>query len=450
MKKIIFLFALLSVSKFCGAQDVDYKGPAKIYVTSFWRQAGTFKSGKGNSTTIQNMERAMGNTKDNDPSYNTSTMEAELKTAKEAWQKAENAKKTPEELEKENKIGEKTAGYSGPASKTVKYFWDYALMDTKEDEGMFNHALSEMEYAIGEIKRKDPSYDTGKMEAELKKRKDEVKAKILAAVRENSGDKENSGQNEKESNDPTNLLEQLFIDASIGVENTMDETQPKIDAYKASAQKLLSMDYTDALVKKGILAKTSISGFKDISYRELGKVDEGRGSKYLYYMIRFHLAFWDAAQKVFTEEASYADMYKKLNAAAIKMGSLSDVAVAAAKEAIEKIKNTRLPAPVVRDAGYEKIITEGFDRLYGTTNNVKAIKCVLTQDGWTTLRNSLTGIILGRERSAKMAYKKADGKCYLLDDYISIHQDFTGSSYTNTKALFYGLFGSEMLCENVK
>ena len=430
--------------------DADYKGPAKTYVTSFWRQVETFKSGKGTTTIIQNMERAIGTIKDKDPSYNITTMEAEVKTAKDALQKEEDAKKTPEELAKDRKLNTKTSGYSGPASSQVKYFWNYALMDTKDDIAMFNRAMGEMEYAINETKRKDPAYNTAEMEAEFKKRKDADKERKLAEVRATSGDKRSSRPPEKESDDPTTLLEKLFLEASIGVENTMSETSAKIDAYKARAQKLLAMDYTDALVKKGRLAKGNISGFKAISERELGKVDKGTGSMYVYYLIQYHLAFWDAAQKVFPEESSFTDMYKKLNAAAVKMGSPADVAVVAAKEAAEKIRNTRLPAAVVRDATFEKLIIESFDKIYGASRNVKALKSVLTQDGWTTLRNSLTGIILGRERSAKMAYKSADGKCNLLDDYIFIHQEYIGGSFTNTKAVFNGLFGSEMLCENVK
>ncbi len=98
----------------------------------------------------------------------------------------------------------------------------------------------------------------------------------------------------------------------------------------------------------------------------------------------------------------------------------------------------------------EKIITDGFNKVYGTSRNVTALKAVLTQDGWTTLRNSLTGIIIGRQRTAKLAYKGSDGKCYLLPDYVFIHEDYNGSSFTNTGAVFNGLDGEEMLCENVK
>ncbi|MEO7983217.1 MAG: hypothetical protein ABI688_03945 [Bacteroidota bacterium] len=434
---------------FVSRQDDNYNGKAKTYVTTFWRQVEALKSGNGNSTTIQNMERALGTVKEKDPSYNTGNMEAELKTAKESLQKKEDAKKTPGELTKDTKLNEKMNGYNGPASNQVKYFWDYALMDTKDDEPMFNKSMREMEYAIVEIKRKDPAYNTGEMEAEFKKRKDEDKAKKLAQVRASSGDKERSRPVEKESDDPTVLLEKLFIEASIGVDNNIDQTQPKIDAYKARAQRFLAMDYSDALVKKGRYAKANISGFAANTNRELGKVDAGRGSKYLYYLIQYNLAYWDAAQKVFPEEIAYADMYKKLNAAAEKMGSLEQVAAVAAKDALEKIKNTKLPAPVVMDANFEKLILESFDR-YFAAKNVKAVKSVLTQDGWTIVRNSLTGIVMGRERSAKMAYRSNEGKCYLLDDYIFIHQEYVGNSFTNTKVVFNGLFGSEMLCENVK
>ncbi len=64
-------------------------------------------------------------------------------------------------------------------------------------------------------------------------------------------------------------MEKLFIDTNISVGSTSDlpEAPAKIAAYKAKLEKLLSMDYTDALIKTGRNAKGNISGFKN-TYRK--------------------------------------------------------------------------------------------------------------------------------------------------------------------------------------
>jgi hypothetical protein len=316
-----------------------------------------------------------------------------------------------------------------------------------------------MEYALKTTKEKDPSYNTAEMEAALKKIKDDLKAKKLAEVRQTSGDKRSSRPAETVSNDPATLLEKLFIDNNISVGGTADlpEAPAKIEAYKAKLTKLLAMDYTDAIIKKGRYAKGNISGFMPNTDRELDKIDgylkdarEKTGMQYIYYTMQYHSAYWDAAQKLFPEESAYANMYKKVNAGISKLGSLEQLYVKAEANRIEYIKNTKLPTAVVKDAKLEKILTDGFNKAYGSSRNVSALKAVLTQNGWTTLRNSLTGIVIGRERTAKLAYKGSDGKCYLLDDYIFIREDYVGGSFINTVAVFNGLFGSEMLCENVK
>jgi hypothetical protein len=297
------------------------------------------------------------------------------------------------------------------------------------------------------------------MEAALKKIKDDLKAKKLAEVRNTSGDRRKQPQEEKVVNDPVGLMEKLFIEANISVGSTSDlpEAPAKIASYKAKLEKLLSMDYTDALIKTGRNAKGNISGFKNSTERELDKIEgtlkdarDRSNMEYRYYTIQFHQAFWDAAQKVFPEESSYIDMYKKTTAAFTGLGSLEQLYAKAEANRIEHIKNTKFPAAAVKDANLEKVLTNGFNKLYGAAHNVSALKAVLTQNGWTTIRNPLTGIVTGRERSAKLAYKGGDGKCYLLPDYVFIQEDYVGSSFINTVAVFNGLDGEEMLCENVK
>ena len=449
---IAFLFTITSF-----AQDANYTGPGKVYVKSFWVQVEQFKSGKGSENTIRNMKRALDNLKEKDPSYSIGSMEDELKK----WQ-AEIDKKLDAEKSPEQKAADaKSSDYTGAAKSQVKYFWDRALQPTdKLSDGELNGNIRDMEYALKATKEKDAAYNVSEMEGTLKKIKDDLKAKKLAEVRNTSGDRTKAPQQDATvSNDPVKLMEKLFIDAKISVGSTSDlpEAPAKITAYKAKLEKLLSMDYTDALIKTGRNAKGNISGFKNTTEREMDKIEgilkdarDKSNMEYRYYTIQYHQAFWDAAQKVFPEENSYADMYKKTTAAFTGMGSLEQLYAKAEVNRIEHIKNTKFPAAAVKDASLEKVLTNGFNKLYGTAHNVNALKAVLTQNGWTTLRNSLTGIVVGRERSAKLAYKGSDGKCYLLPDYVFIREDYVGSSFINTVAIFNGLDGEEMLCENVK
>jgi hypothetical protein len=456
MKTISLLVLLLFFSFSSQAQDPGYKGPGKVEVQSFWRQAEYFKNGKGSATNLGNMKRSLENLKQKDPAYNTSAMEAEFSKWKAEIDKVVEAGKTPEQKAADAKSGD----YAGAAKSQVQYFWARAIIPSDNiSEGVLNGNIRDMEYAVKATKEKDPSYNTTEMEAALKKIKDDLKEKKLAEVRQTSGDKRSSRPVEKEVTDPTGLLEKLFIETNVSVGSTSDlpEAPAKIEAYKAKLAKLLSMDYTDALIKRGKYAKGSISGKLPAADRELDKIEgalkevrDKSGMQYIYYTLQLHAAFWDAAQKVFPEESSYASKYKEVNAGIAKLGTLEQLYAKAEVNRIEYIKNTKLPVAVVKDANLEKVIINGFNKVYGTSRNVSGLKAVLTQNGWTILRNSLTGIVVGRQRTAKLAYKGSDGKCYLLPDYVFIHEDYVGNSFINTGAVFNGLDGEEMLCENVK
>ncbi len=458
MKSVVFvLISFIFCAKAVAQPDANYTGPGKVYVKSFWSQAELLKNGKGSASTIGNMKRALDNAKEKDPALNAGSMETELKKWQTEIDKTLDAKKLPEQKAADAKSGD----YTGVAKNQVKYFWDRALQPAdKLSEGELNGNIRDMEYVLKATKEKDPTYNASEMERALKKIKDDLKEKKLAEVRGTSGDKRKVLQQDVTvSNDPVKLMEKLFIETNISVGSTSDlpKAPAKIAAYKAKLEKLLSLDYTDALIKTGRNAKGNISGFKNSTEREMDKIEgtlidarDKSNMEYRYYTIQFHQAFWEAAQKVFPEETSYADMYKKTTSALTGMGSLDQLYAKAAANQIEHIKNTKLPTSAVRDANLEKVLTNGFNKLYGTAHNVSALKAVLTRNGWTTLRNSLTGIVVGRERSAKLAYKGSDSKCYLLPDYVFIREDYVGGSFINTVAIFNGLDGEEMLCDNVK
>ena len=123
------------------------------------------KNGKGSASTVGNMKRALDNAKEKDPALNAAAMEAELKK----WQ-AEIDKKLEDAKTPEQKAADaKSSDYTGPASKQVKYFWNYALQSKDISEGELNGNIRDMEYAINATKEKDPLIMLTEMEAALKK-----------------------------------------------------------------------------------------------------------------------------------------------------------------------------------------------------------------------------------------------------------------------------------------
>jgi len=343
--------------------------------------------------------------------------------------------------------------YEGPAKSEVRSFWTNAMGIQRS--GRIEEGIAMMEAKLAAAKQKDPAYKTDKMEAELKKWKDKALTKKGGADDEKPEDNNTLSPLQK-SVKAGSLMRTLFDETNIGLNpSDVPVMEIRFKQYNDKLKELLALNTkpNDNEIRyiKGVIGKMIYNTNQDIGKIEIAneKANNPEYAGVYYYLTRYHQLYWDAAQKVFPDEAEYADEYKTITAQVNKNGSLEDMKAGRKKNNEAEVKARKLPSPVVRDAAFEKLLVESFDKSF-TGRDVKALKGVLTQDGWTTLRNSLTGVILGRERSAKIAYKKTDGKCYLLDDYVFIKQEYIGGSFTNTKVIFNGLFGSEMLCENVK
>jgi hypothetical protein len=83
MNSLSFILLVFFFSSRLCAQDPSYKGPAKIYVKSFWAQIEKLKNGTATASTVMNAERAIKSTKEADPDYNIAAMEAAVKPWKE-------------------------------------------------------------------------------------------------------------------------------------------------------------------------------------------------------------------------------------------------------------------------------------------------------------------------------------------------------------------------------
>jgi hypothetical protein len=470
MKTLSLLTIALCCALFSFAQDFIYEGPARAEVRSFWTNAmGIPRSGKI-AEGIAMMEAKLAVTKQKDPAYKTADMEAELAKWKS---KLNAAPKTSDKNESSSKPGPAAPqrmvniadlttlapdnNYSGQGKMYVNiYFKQAADAKTAISESNFNTAQNkteQMEKVISQLKTKDPLYNTAAMEKELSDFKAALETqKYNDATAHQAG--RNAAQNAGKADE---LLRQLFESTHIGFSTGDEPVMPiRVQEYKDKTQTYLALgakgnanqlDFMKKLIDKHIIETNREIVMTD------NLVAKGSGTNWAeiaYYIIQYHLAFWDAAQKVYPDETDFANEYKKTADFATQIGSIANMKAKGGAAELVEIKNRKLPVPVVKDAKLEKILTDGFNAKYGASNKVSALKAVLTQDGWTTLRNAISGAVIGRERTAKLAYKGSDGKCYVLTDYVFIHEEYIGSSFINTKAVFNWLDGKEMLCENVK
>lgn len=469
MKTLSLLTIALCSALISFAQDFIYEGPAQSEVRSFWTNAmGLKKTGKI-AEGVAMMEAKLAVVKQKDPAYKVADMEAELKKWKDKLGAASSnpvtsssTQTTTSVVPPQNRIGIKNliittppAGYNGPAKAFVSDYYK-AADEAKEkitDRSYYGaqSKIRQMENALSSIKIKDPNYNSAILDTEVSNFKASIETEKYNQAHERE-ENNNAAQNAGKADE---LLRQLFESTHIGFSTGDEPVMPlRVQEYKDKTQAYLALgtkgtanqlEYMKKLVDHHIVETN-----QDI-VRIDNLVDKGAGTNWAeiaYYTIQYNLAFWDAAQKAYPTETDFSDEYKKTADFATKIGSIASMKAKGGAAELAAIKNRKLPESSVKDTKLEKILTDGFNNAFGT--KATALKAVLVQNGWTTLRNNISGVVTGRERSAKLAYKGKDGKCYLLDDYIFIREDYIGSSFTNTKAVFNGLFGKEMLCENVK
>lgn len=442
------------------AQDNNYTGPAKFEVKIFWGQMDKVKKTNGGASEIKNAEKALADAKQKDPSLNTNSMEEELNK----W-KTGTAKVTIEESKQTSNSIQPDDNYNGPAKMYVANATKQINeASTNIQKKLYSNAENKLEMAeksISQIKAKDALYNTSSMEAEIKK----LKTTIDATIKE-------EGDNKEAKNEKTRQITQMYNDITRCVQISIPYQEKEITDFKARVKSI--MERKDILAafkeryKDDVYLENLVSELKNGSdvplNKEINNVvltinspygnasSEESDFKATYTKIQGIQAYWEAAQQMFPEISECGEAVKKCNELTNKYGSVEKIKAISKTNLAAEIKSRKLPAPVVKDAKLEQIFIDGFNKKYGPAYNAKALKAVLTQDGWTTERHPITGIVVGRKRTGKIAYKttEGDGKCYLLSNNIFIYEEYIGGSFTNTQVTYNGLGGDEMLCENIK
>ncbi len=393
---IVIIIMTTNLNSF--AQDDNYKGPAKMEVKTFWRQAEMFKNGKGTASNLNNMERALATIKEKDPAYATLSMEEELSNCKkkvdqEKVDKTKEDEQVKEDIKTQNNSNLETKGkFNTGFAKSNKASWDKINSDK-----LFNYLFVQ-------------SHTTGSPKSE----------KLLAALNEYNSKATELLAMDFGARDRTNT----------GLKSIFDNLDSKVSGSKNG---------------KGVEVKEETS---EDETEIVGDASEER-VKCFFYHKQLTQAKWDAARKLFPNEANYEMMYQKKTAEISKYGSVEDLKKNIEKNNLEAVKNRKLPQPATSDPTMEKIFIETFNKNMSAEFKGTAYKAILMQKDWGTIRHEITGIVLGRKRQAAIVYKGTDGKCYLKTGII-IEQEYVSGSFQNTKIFDARYSGGEMLCENAK
>lgn len=346
--------------------------------------------------------------------------------------------------------------YNGPAKITVKAFWDAAAKLEKSiangGSSLDADNLSNLKRKIADIKQKDAAYNTASMEERVKSFEDGI-----SAIRQKGATAAKAGYESRAAGRRAgNLLTELF-ETSIQVSTfELPTIKERIEAYKQKLVELLPLDKSGCKADLEKQLKNNRNSCKHAE-KDLTELDNrcrtGGNAEYClaqYYELLFNQAHWDAAQKIYPEEADFKKAYQLATELINRLGTADDVKQLAAKTKEQKIKDTRLPAAAVKDAATEKIFVDAFNKYHGEEFKGAAFRAVLTSEDWSIERHEITGIVTGRMRRAVIVYKDKEGKCFLTANFF-LRQEYVGGSFQSAVKSPYPVMGSQqILCENVK
>jgi hypothetical protein len=184
---------------------------------------------------------------------------------------------------------------------------------------------------------------------------------------------------------------------------------------------------------KGDFLKGSTSAFEtEVAYLKLkAKHSQAKG---------IHTLF--GQDKVIAQEWAEIDGYMS------SVPSLETLKANAGKNNAEKVAAKRMRPAASNDPALVAEFKNAFiQSQFSESNDIQAIHVLTTE--WTIQKDKIYHRdIVGRTRSAEIAVRESDGKCYVYE--FDIIEDYNGSSYGKGHTWFKYPVKHEILCENVK
>jgi hypothetical protein len=344
--------------------------------------------------------------------------------------------------------GNKEKDEASPAKSYIKKFWEYVekMEAAPNDLNILGTNSRAAATAINNIKMKDKGYDVSPLEVELSKWQQAYEGA------------RNGGETQRgATNDVAALFKLLYQIKTNVAQQEIESKLQEIEIYKTKTAELvaLNVDPTDkfnAEIINNTLPRIKVdlqTIDKNVKLWEdnMNMIVDERPARAYHAMIQFEHAHWDALRKgPFAEKAQLEAGYQKVTEMVGRIGSLENVFARGKARAAELLKNTRMPAAVVKNEALENIFRDAYKSMSGVTGTV--VKVNLLDRDWQAFRNEITGVLEGRRMRAAIVAKMPSGKHMLYNNFL-IHQDYLGTGYsTNSQVLLFE--DMEILPENIK
>ena len=280
--------------------------------------------------------------------------------------------------------------------------------------------ISALERSLASIKKKDPSYNTTDLQQKLEDLKIRCGANRDETLTKRSNDKE-----------------QYY--ANVKTKNSLDDIRYTRGLSEEEANQLLALDistidmseYQTSIEKQ--VDKTLNKDLPTIKAR-ITEVPIVQEALIHYNKFVAQKRYWQTVSKLMPNSDLIKKVLSKYEVLDTELGGEAGVKSSAKEQYTEYIKNKKMPKAVVKDAAAESIIKKAYEdegRRQGYNRTLKKIN--LLEGDWTILTKKYTGVIVGRKRSAAIAFKdNKTGEC-ILYRFFEVYQQFTGSGYGNGK-----------------
>lgn len=296
--------------------------------------------------------------------------------------------------------------------------------------------------ALDSLKRREPNFDTTKMEKALA----DMQAK-------GAKEKETANTELKSKIEADKILTKLFqrnLQTDSG--DTADSTQKEIAENNQLTKKVLTIErssiqreldsalrYVKKVLEAGDRNKTKL-------ITRINESMDAKSSEHMYFELLLRQSYLDNARQIFKDETDISTAYEAISNDIKSLGTADDRAAKALKNLNAKIDAERMSRSPVKDAKLEKWFKDMFvDTSAMRNRNYSFLRVVILNNDYNIKRNPITGIVIGRARGADIAFKDKDGKCF--HGIYAISQEYVGSSFTNA-TLSQDFDHREMRCEN--
>ena len=275
-----------------------------------------------------------------------------------------------------------------------------------------------LERILSNIKEKDPSFDASHLEKQFT----DFKMRCHAGKSDSETSKANDKEQFLKNVDTKNQLDIIERSTSLSeVEASqllaLDISTIDIDRYQDTAEEYAVNAVNDDLPRlKSLITEVPIVQEALIHYNRF--VDKKR--------------YWQTVSILIPNSNVLKETYLKFEALDKELGGEEGVKSKAKTQYMEYLNNIKMPKAVVKEATAESIIKKAYEeegRKQGYNRTL--IKINLLENDWTVLTKPYTGVIVGRKRSAAIAFKNnKTGEC-ILYRFFEVYQQYNGSGYSN-------------------